>query len=327
MLCIVCLNEKAPGAEHVIPYAIGGSFTISRVCTECDNALGKRADAGLTKQFQMVERREELKLRGHRGTVPDPIAAALRKPVSLDNNPDHRVIVEKDAAPGEYRTRTAPRVEFEVEEHPGKLYRIELKKFFVDGQDSDKAEMLVRSGLRKAGLKDTAIHDKVWAQLAPTLELSEERDASVTVPIVQNLGGHQLGMVKIAYETAWHWLGESWLDDPTAHAMRAGLRKKPGAMREVLVRVQEPYETLSLPGYDVRKTHLVFIIGGRGNGVVSVRIMDVFSVLFLVTQQVARYAPPSKNAILMDAVNRTHREGSLAMLLQPGSDAKTEPEP
>ena len=73
MLCIICMAMKpkrTSGSEHVIPYALGGSFTIRRVCLDCDNRLGNIADAGLINLSTIERRRHELQLSGQRGAIP-----------------------------------------------------------------------------------------------------------------------------------------------------------------------------------------------------------------------------------------------------------------
>ena len=44
MKCSFCLCEKEPSKEHIIPYALGGSFTTFSVCKNCNSSLGSTID-------------------------------------------------------------------------------------------------------------------------------------------------------------------------------------------------------------------------------------------------------------------------------------------
>ena len=84
MFCIFCLKEKTPrsdGGEHVVPKGLGGSFTIDRVCLDCDNYLGGKVDRTLQEQNDLKIRRIELQLRGQRGEIPDVYRDAIGKAV------------------------------------------------------------------------------------------------------------------------------------------------------------------------------------------------------------------------------------------------------
>jgi hypothetical protein len=70
MVCIFCLQEKPARTgegEHPIPLAVGGSWTIDRVCEDCDNKLGYTHDARLSEGTKVAERREALKFAGNSG--------------------------------------------------------------------------------------------------------------------------------------------------------------------------------------------------------------------------------------------------------------------
>ena len=83
MHCIICRQEKPERTgqgEHVIPLSLGGSWTIDRVCEDCDNKMGTRWDAGLAKLAVIEDRRLEFGLVGHSGRLPNPIRDGLARP-------------------------------------------------------------------------------------------------------------------------------------------------------------------------------------------------------------------------------------------------------
>ncbi|MCY4388244.1 MAG: HNH endonuclease [Desulfurellaceae bacterium] len=47
--CIICLKEAPLSREHLIPKALGGIFTCSFLCKECNSALGARVDIEVKK--------------------------------------------------------------------------------------------------------------------------------------------------------------------------------------------------------------------------------------------------------------------------------------
>src|SRR5579872_5357809 len=117
MLCIVCLQEKPArtgAGEHPIPLSVGGTWTIDRVCVDCDSKFGHTHDARLTKVTKVVERREALKLAGNSGKVPNGLNEALaRGPVAVADEPHHRMLM-RQAADGSFNAKTIPNIEFEI---------------------------------------------------------------------------------------------------------------------------------------------------------------------------------------------------------------------
>jgi hypothetical protein len=149
MTCIVCMKMKPLRlgvGEHVIPLAIGGSFTIDRVCVDCDNRLGASADAGLIQLSAVEDRRAQLQLAGNAGVVPDPATQRYRGPLSEIGDDRHKIVLRRDRQTGEVTPKTLSRVEFDVLEVAGGLL-IQPSAVFIDPSDTDKAEELARKAL------------------------------------------------------------------------------------------------------------------------------------------------------------------------------------
>lgn len=311
MKCIICLKEKPARndrGEHVIPKALGGSFRIDRVCKDCDNGFGGDADAGLVNHFKIEHRRQELNLRGHRGSVPDPLARILKTPFMKIDDPNHRLMMVANSVSGQYSPRTIPKVEFDVEVHPGNMYRIELKHFYVDHGDSDKTEVYVRSALRKKGVNDEVVLQRAWDRLAPTLE-SKEEQVLFQAPFAIKIGGHQFGLLKIAYEMAWYWLGDAWIDDPIAGAMRdllTGIISASNPLQSAVF--DDPDKILIVRGDDPRLIHAIYLLPFRLGYLVGIRLFDIFTAVFIITNNARNYTHPKSDAIIMSAVERRHEE-------------------
>lgn len=72
-VCIICRKvkkDKEFNEEHVIPEAIGGTFTINSVCRECNSNLGRLVDIWLTNNLISNKYRKKYKLKGKTGKIP-----------------------------------------------------------------------------------------------------------------------------------------------------------------------------------------------------------------------------------------------------------------
>lgn len=314
MLCIMCLLQKPrrrSGGEHVFPYGIGGSFTIDRVCEDCDNHRGNDADAGLIKQEDIEERRIGLGLRGRNGSVPDPVGVAIRRPHPHPERPDERVKVSR-ATDGTMSIESVTFIDFQVIDHAGALREIRATdNTVVNPRDNDTLPQRVRSALKKRGVTDEKTVEDVIRGFIASLETHHE-SVLVPVPIRKNRRGHQRGLLKIAYEMAWYWLGDTWLEDATAVAMREVLN---GDMTQA-DRISGDADVdvsglLTVMGVDAARTHMALIYIYANRLTVAVRLLDAHCVAFFVSDTPANYAMPNHDIILLDAVDRTTRHASL----------------
>jgi len=328
MRCIICLAEKPPSPEHVIPRALGGSFVIHRVCRDCNNLLGAIADQGLIEHNAAVERRVALQIASNRGAIPDPVGDAVRRPIAT-GIPNVRVRLSPEA--GGYRASVEKHAEVRLVEQPDGTTHIEIN-LVVDAGDERNAEIYLRSALRKAGIKDEARLTEICAQALPMLEL-RHGPTTVGVPVRKNDGGHHLGITKIAYEMAHYWLGDTWLDDPIAIAMRRGLRGDKNASGRFMIgdgkamdrpRVATdtatPFEELPL-GYDPTRTNIMTLYPIGELLYVCVWLLDAFSAMFLVTDNAKAYQRPRLDSVAMDVGLRKAEEFMTIMPVLPASDS------
>jgi hypothetical protein len=320
MMCIICRAERSSSPEHVIPRALGGSFVIHRVCHQCNNALGARnVDQGLVEHNTSVERRVALQLAGNRGKVPDPIGDAIRHPIDT-GIPNVKVRLSRE--PEGYRVKVEPRADVTLTEGPPGRTKLDIN-LIIDADD-DRAEMRLRSALRKSGIKDEANLRQICDEVLPQLEL-RHGPATIGVPVKKNEGGHYLGITKIAYEMAHYWLGDSWLDDPIAADMRRALggdRTASGRFKigdgttierpRITTDPATPFEKLPL-GYDPARTNLITLYRIDNTFSVCVYLLDAFSAMFLVTENAAAYERPKYDAVGMDVGLRRYEEFQTVM--------------
>jgi len=316
MHCIICREDKDSSPEHVIARALGGSFVIHRLCQKCNNDMGGlRVDQGLIDHNAIVERRVALQLAGNRGTVPDPLGDALRYPVPTEV-PGVSIRIRRDENDATLMRGTVVRnSKIAVTDNPDGTQDIGIYLFVVPETDADKSEMYLKSDLRKAGARDEAQIQRVCDEFLPHLE-SVERSFSVVIPVPQNLGGHYLGMAKIAFEMAHHWLGDAWLDDPIAIGLRAALRGEanPGGRFRIGDdgTIQRPKMSATpgvrfdeLPsGYDPDRTNILMLYREGITCCVCMWLLDAFSAMFLVTENAAAYQVPATDSVVMDVIVR-----------------------
>jgi len=316
VLCIICLKDKPErtgSGEHVFPYGLGGSFTIHRVCETCDNRLGDFADGPLQKQYDLLQRRIELGLKGHRGSVPDPVGDAIKKPIPhpTERGLMVRVIREPD---GETRLESVTKSDFIITyKDDGSLQSIgPSPDTVVAPKDNDRIPMLVRSALRKRDVRDEAIIAEVTKQFIASLETSNS-DIVVAVDVPMNRGGHQMGLLKIAYEMAWYWLGDEWLDDSIAAAMRSwlndGVPSGPAIQLNSSMDVNGMLRSINIAP---DSHHFAFIVTLSGQPMVVIGMLGVHILGVRVSEKA--YPIPQNDALLLDAVGRMSNETSQSEL-------------
>jgi hypothetical protein len=188
----------------------------------------KNVDQGLIEHHASVERRVALGLAGNNRSVPDPIGDAIRRPIPTEIP---NVAVQLTRVSGGYAATVREHVEVNVKTIEDDRLELEVN-LIIDPGNEQNAEMYLKSGLRKAGIKDDEVLDRICADTLPRLEL-RSGPTTIAVPVKKNEGGHVLGMTKIAYEMAHHWLGDAWLDDPIAVNMRRGPSRRQGRRRAV----------------------------------------------------------------------------------------------
>ena len=71
MQCIYCGSGQQPSKEDVIPYAIGGRFSSSKIiCRNCNSYFGREVDCHITNWHLSLIARDWFDLEGHGGGVP-----------------------------------------------------------------------------------------------------------------------------------------------------------------------------------------------------------------------------------------------------------------
>lgn len=219
MRCIFCLEEKEPTNEHIFPSAIGGTLTIDRVCKQCNDWLGANIDVLLTDHDLILLERAKMGMRNRAGNVINPWKDVFRNGVMADDS-EQRVRIVSDPKTG----RPTPKILYKTAKktlgNGGEIVQITM-----DAQEIDQLEKVVQRYRRRAGLEPLS-NDEIQA----LIETAKTNIRSIHQPEVKHslkidIMDYKRAILKIAYELAWLWLGDKYLNDPVAEQLRNSILK------------------------------------------------------------------------------------------------------
>ena len=135
-----------------------------------------------------------------------------------------------------------------------------------------------------------------------------ESKKELTKTIERRIGGHENGLLKIAYELAWYWLGDAWLCSPEAISMREGLDgQRTSSPLKWKIFDDASQGLVALQG-DARVHHICILLPHDGKLLVLVRIFDLVLAGFCVSARACDYLLPRNNAIVMSTIDRQYHD-------------------
>lgn len=222
--CIFCRKVKPTSIEHVFPYAIGGRKEIKKVCQDCNSTMGYKIDSKLCNHKLIAIQRWKYKLRGQSGEIPDPILDILGTG-TLDQDQNVRVKTRIDS----------------YNNQPVHSFFSESGKSDVIGTKDEILHMIAKRTNRtrkKKALPPLSFENSLLEAanllgtlpkkyIGPSLEVkySINFDINSAIP----------GLLKIAYEIAFCWLGSKYCFDPIALSIASYLRGESKEMPDVNV--------------------------------------------------------------------------------------------
>jgi hypothetical protein len=217
MRCIFCSAERPPSLEHIFSLAIGGTITTDRVCAGCNSVLGSRVDAALNDFLPVRTRRAELGLAGHGGEPPLMFEILLgdQKLIGPEAN---RIRTSLDKATGKLDHRQLYH-DADVVTPDGKKAR----QITLDERDKDQIPKIIQRERKRHGLPPLSAEE--LAAEASQFTVTTVNNPVVKVDISVSFAFLRHAMMKIAYELAFRWLGESYLADPLAAELREAILK------------------------------------------------------------------------------------------------------
>ena len=300
--CIICLTET-PDAEltdeHIFPEAIGGRIVIGSVCKPCNDKLGNTIDHRLTDHWLVQGQRMLLKLPGKTGQIPNPLERGVMR-----DEPSQKLIYKMDANGLPKELYTVP----SVERIPGDDGR-ETVAIRIDKSDAPKLLGMVNKIRARAGQPPMTQAEIDAAQVVTKVE-KPWMHMRLGIDVVE----YKRAIIKIAYELAWRWLGDAYLDDPMAAQIRACLLDGEGWSAKELVRGEIDFvgEKPTYPfWHDGTKSHLAFSMAVPEGIVVYVRVFELFEGKILVSESPARYGDFEGKFLRNDPVTGNVREVDL----------------
>lgn len=292
--CIICLKMRPGSEEHVFPLAIGGTLITYRVCVECNSELGSRVDSALCDDLFIRIRRAQLGLEGNSGKSP-AIHDILVGVASMAGNPDRKVHTTFNEASGQLDIRTIPH-ETDVVLPDG----TKARQVTIDERDKGQIPKIIQR-IRKRHDLPPLTKDQMESEQKKYNEesLITDQRPQIVKTFTYSFAFLRHAIIKIAYELACLWLGDDYLDDPTAAELRAAIR------------AEDPSSTDGLPGYvgpadgcDVfpqwlpnADHHLAYSTVTHACIGIAVRIFDVYAAVVWVSRDVSRYSHLNGNAL------------------------------
>lgn len=287
MLCIFCINERPASREHVVPLAVGGTITTDRVCKHCNSMLGSRVDVALSDFFPIRTRRAQLGLKGNAGEAP--------------------YLFEMLLGEGKLIGRAANRVQTTFNKKTGKLDARQLyhastvvrpdgtkaRQITLDARDIGQLPIIIQRERKRQGLPPLSAE-----QL--TVAAQDFTATTVDKPLIQksisvSFAFLRHAMIKIAYELAFLWLGEAYLDDPLAAEMRAAICADDLASTDHLFGyVGDAANCTAFDFWTPHEAHhlayaSIVTMNDIANVVVCVRIFDLYAAAIVVSCDPNRY--------------------------------------
>ncbi len=217
MRCIFCLKERPGSEEHVFPLAIGGRLTTDRVCESCNSTLGSRVDVALSDNFAVRGRRAQLALAGNSGEPP-ALYEMLLGVAKLADDPEKRVQVTFNKATNKLDIRMLHHAADVVLSTEG-----QVRQITVDVRDKHQIPMIIQRERQRHGLPPLSAEQLEAEAQNATENIVRVENPSVHIGLTESFAFLRHAMMKISYELAFLWLGESYLDDPSAGALRTAI--------------------------------------------------------------------------------------------------------
>ena len=284
MRCIFCSNERPPSLEHVFPLAIGGLITTDRVCKECNSTLGSRVDAALCDYLPIRVRRAELGLAGNASAPPGRFEL-LEGVVSLVGSNGGWLRVTYDEATKKLDLRRLYQASDVVTPDGQKV-----REIIIDERDKDQIPKIIQRERKRHGLPPLS-SEELAAQVSSYAANSIE-NPTVNMNIRVSFRYLRHAMFKIAYELAFLWLGETYLDDPLAVELRTAICSPDFASTDRFAGFIgdasqcEPFSHCWTPH---QAHHLALSNVVAGNVLIGVRIFDLYAAHVPVSREAARY--------------------------------------
>ena len=302
MICIFCMGEHPPTSEHVIPLAIGGTITMNRVCRQCNSEIGARVDSALVDFFTVRIRRADLGVGGRSG--PPSKFDLLEGTHSLVGERDRRIQVKFNGADNRLELKSVYHSENVVLPDGTSVRRVT-----IDAEEKEKIPKIINRERKRLGLPP--LSDEEIQKHASEFSVETINNPQINVRVTTSFAFLSHAMYKIAYEAAFLWLGERYLEDPLAEKMRTAILKNDPASTDILLGGVKEFDQNGVFKFwkTVESRHIIFAHRNEIGIFIAIRIFDLFEAFILVTENPDLYVPllPDQEKlrfIIIDAVTK-----------------------
>ena len=270
MKCILCCEEKPVtkfSDEHVFPDAIGGKLILKNtVCTDCNSQYGHGVDSDLVNHELIKLARLAYQIKGKSGKVPNPLengdvvgkeSHKVKFKIADDGNSESLYII--------------PKIEKQTIDN-GLLI-----SGHIDASDADKLKEIIRSICKRQGM--VVSEEELKKIRNPEVIRSRPE---IRVQMTFDLIKYKKGILKIAYELAYYWLGEKYIGDPVATKIREVLKDQRSMSQwegvyDLKGKIDFIVERSKIPFWDDKPaSHIAFLIQSHGVLTIYVRIFKAF---------------------------------------------------
>lgn len=306
MRCIICKVDKSNeefNKEHIFPESIGGNITLNCVCIVCNSTLGHKVDSYLVNHKFIQCERLLLGISGKSGKIPNPLEEGYI------NSSNKKIKYIFDAGKPK-ELCTFPDIKINCIGNEEIEIRVE-----ADKKERDKLPLLINKKLKRLGLPE--LSKKEIDKIQNTQALPGYRPW-IHYPWEIDIFRYQRAILKIAYELAYYWLGESYLDDKVGELLRLcisdpalegnWIRKYPLAARIEFIGERK---NLWFPWKDDNDHHIALIDKVNRRIVCYIKIFNVFQGLITISISPTLYPKFSNKFIAINAQTKEMRESDL----------------
>lgn len=302
MKCIICKNEKPIEVftdEHVFPDSIGGTLIIKSVCKECNDKLGNSVDKHLVNHWLTQGQRQILRILGKSGKIPNPLEKGK---LSDDLSQEVRYFFDEKGDSKELYL--VPKVEKTTN-----LDGTESVSIKIDKKDKDKLPSIVNKILKRKGLPQLT-KQELEKRIQEGINPSPWMTINAEIDILQ----YKRAILKIAYELAWYWLGQAYLDDEVGEMIRKcmldnDLEGEWHLKYPIKGRIEIVGERTMFPMWDNEpNSHIAFLMESDGKISCYIRIFRIFEGMIEVSNDASKYPNCCNRFIAIDPLTRIKRE-------------------
>jgi hypothetical protein len=300
--CIFCMQrveEELNSVEHIFPDSLGGTLTIKNVCRDCNSHLGSYVDGPMINNFLIEMKRKFLEIPGKSGAVPNPFENATD---STNEKQKYRWKFGNEESQ-EIKVTTL----VNTTKGDDGSYKMNIT---VDQSKPEEVEEIIGKFLSRAEKRGEKleISDRAvsYTQRRPTFKYEHQFD----------LLCYQRAILKIAYELAYLFIGEEYLQDSVGNRIRILLSKQDTSNEDI--RNSEIRGTMgflgeergTIPGLNNPDFHYGTIMPLGDFLVSEVKIFDIFHGLIRVSEKNYGLSEVNGKMFAIDAKARNFEEST-----------------